>query len=474
MVVYNKASQLAEEFIHQETIEQILEQGKQDSQKPELVRAIIEKAGSFAGLTCLEAITLSYVEDEKLLGEMFDTAKQIKDHIYGQRIVMFAPIYVSDYCVNECAYCGYHASCSMERKQLTMEQLRKEVEVLEKMGHKRLALEAGEDPKHCPIEYILECIKTIYGEKTAAGAGGTGEIRRVNVNIAATTVENYRKLKEAGIGTYILFQETYHKPTYEKYHLKGPKRNYQYHTTAHDRAMEAGIDDVGIGALYGLYDWHFELAGTIFHKEHLEAVFGVGPHTISVPRIRPTAEAAENQYPYAVGDDDFKKLVAIIRMAVPYTGIILSTREEQHYRDAVIDLGVSQVSAGSATGVGGYADGSQPPQFEVADERSPLEVTKNLLRRGYIPSFCTACYGSGRTGDRFMSFAKTGQISNFCQANAILTLKEYSVGYGDEEFQQLTDALIAKEVEKIPNEKVREKTKEYLTRIEQGENNFKW
>lgn len=471
---YNKASHLAEEFIHQETIEQILEQGKEDAKKEQVVRSIIEKAGTFQGLSSLEAITLSYVEDNALLEEMFTVAKKIKEHIYGKRIVMFAPIYVSDYCVNECAYCGYHASCTMPRKQLTMEQLLKEVEVLEKMGHKRLALEAGEDPKHCPIEYILECIKTIYGKKTAAEHGGTGEIRRINVNIAATTVENYRKLKEAGIGTYILFQETYHKPTYEKYHLKGPKRNYEYHTTAHDRAMEAGIDDVGIGALYGLYDWHYELAGTIFHKEHLEAMFGVGPHTISVPRIRPTLGKTESSYPYAVCDDDFKKLVAIIRMAVPYTGIILSTREEQHYRDEVIDLGVSQISAGSATGVGGYADGQQPAQFEVADERTPLEVTKNLLRKGYIPSFCTACYGSGRTGDRFMSFAKTGQISNFCQANAILTLKEYSVGYGDEEFQQLTDALIAQEIEKIPNEKVRVKTKEYLERIEQGENNFKW
>ncbi|MEG0914727.1 MAG: [FeFe] hydrogenase H-cluster radical SAM maturase HydG, partial [Christensenellaceae bacterium] len=363
---YDAKSTMAKEFVNDEKIVHTLEEAKQKAKDRDYIKSIIKKAGEYKGLTFEEASCLSYVEDKELLQQIFEQATEIKKHIYGNRIVMFAPLYLSDYCVNECKYCGYHHSSCMKRKQLTQEELVREIKALEKMGHKRLALETGEDPLNCPLDYVIECIKTIYSVKLDNGA-----IRRVNVNVAATTVQDYKRLKDAGIGTYILFQETYHLPSYEFYHEKGPKRNYEYHTTAHDRAMQAGIDDVGLGVLYGLYDWHYDLVGQLMHAQHLEATFGVGPHTISVPRIRKIDGEVNEQYEHAVCDDDFKKIVAILRLAVPYTGLILSTREGGKFRDEVIRLGVSQISAGSCTGVGGYSGGDQRPQFEVEDHRTP-------------------------------------------------------------------------------------------------------
>lgn len=468
-MAYDRKGMTAAEFMDQDEIERTLAAAKEKAQYKEEVKRIIAKAQEFKGLTHEEASVLSFVTDKELLEEMFAVAMEIKKHIYGNRIVMFAPLYLSDYCVNECRYCGYHHSSCMERKKLTQEEIVQEVKALEKMGHKRLALETGEDPVHNTMEYLLESIKTIYSIHFDNGA-----IRRVNVNIAATTVENYKKLKEAGIGTYILFQETYHKPTYEYQHPKGPKSNYEYHTTAHDRAMEAGIDDVGLGVLYGLYDWHYDLVGQIMHAEHLEAVFGVGPHTLSMLRIRDAGDVKKTDYEHAVSDDDFKKIVAILRMTVPYTGMILSTREGGKFRDSVIKLGISQVSAGSATGVGGYTMGTQQPQFEIEDHRTPIEMTKELIRDGYIPSFCTACYRQGRTGDRFMRLAKTGQISNICQPNALITLKEYATDYGDDEFKRMANELIEQQLKQIPNDTVREKTREYIAKIEAGERDFRF
>ena len=474
-MAYDLKSSKAEEFINDELIVKTLAEAKEKAKDKAYIESLIAKAGEFKGLEAPEVAALSYVEDKELLDKMYKTAETIKNHIYGKRVVIFAPLYISDYCINGCTYCGYSHKHKIKRSRLTDEQLREEVEVLESMGHKRLALEYGEAPVHCDIDYILNSIKVIYDVKKAHG-----EIRRVNVNIAATTVENYKKLKDVGIGTYILFQETYHKPTYEKLHLYGPKSNYEWHTTAHDRAMQAGIDDVGFGALYGLYDWHYDLLGTFFHAAHMEAVFGVGPHTISVPRIKPAIGTAMQDFPYAVPDEDFKKLVAIIRMAVPYTGIIMSTRESQEMRKACLNLGVSQISAGSCTGVGGYsalAKGNtegQVVQFKISDERTPMEILKELLKDGFIPSFCTACYRAGRTGDRFMAMAKDGSISNCCQPNAMVTLKEYAMDYGDDEFKQMADKVINDNLDKITNPKVREKAVEYLAKIEEGERDFRW
>lgn len=468
--MYSAKSLKAEEFISDEEIRETLAYADANKDNVALIDEIIEKAKLRKGLNHREASVLLACEIPEKIQEVYALAEQIKKDFYGNRIVLFAPLYLSNYCVNGCVYCPYHLKNKhIARKKLTQEDIVKEVTALQDMGHKRLAIEAGEDPVNNPIEYILECIKTIYSIKHKNGA-----IRRVNVNIAATTVENYRKLKEAGIGTYILFQETYHKPTYEQQHPKGPKSNYEYHTTAHDRAMEAGIDDVGLGVLYGLYDWHFDLVGQIMHAEHLEAVFGVGPHTISMLRIRDAGDVKKTDYKHAVSDDDYKKIVAIMRMTVPYTGMILSTREGGAYRDSVIELGISQVSAGSATGVGGYTIKTQQPQFEIEDHRTPIEMTKELIKDGYIPSFCTACYRQGRTGDRFMRLAKTGQIGNICQPNALLTLKEYAVDYGDDEFKSMANKLIARQLEEIPNDTVREKAKEYLAKIENGERDFRF
>lgn len=466
----------AEEFIIDEKIREALEKGEILSKDREYVKSLIDKALTHKGLTYDEAAVLLNVDDKELLHEMFKAARKIKEDIYGKRIVLFAPLYVSNYCVNNCEYCGYkHNNKTFKRKKLTMEELKEEVRILESMGHKRLALEAGEDDVNCPLDYILDCIKTIYSLKFE-----NGSIRRINVNIAATTVENYKKLKDAQIGTYILFQETYHKPTYEKLHPSGPKHDYNYHTTAMDRARMAGIDDVGIGVLYGLYDYKYDTVAMIMHAEHLDRETGVGPHTISVPRLRAAEGVDINKYPYIVSDGDFMKIVAVLRMAVPYTGMILSTREEPNFRDKVIALGISQISAGSCTGVGGYSEetrhiqSDEKPQFEVGDHRSPLQIQKSLCDFGYIPSYCTACYRAGRTGDRFMAFAKSGQIHNFCLPNAILTFKEYIIDYGDDELKQKGEDLIEKSLLDIPDENVRAATIEKLKRIEMGERDFRF
>lgn len=472
--MYDPKSMDSNVFIADEEVVETLRQAKCEASDPTRIREILHKAGEFQGLTHREAAVLLEVESPEVIADVFALARKIKEYIYGRRIVMFAPLYLSDYCVNRCSYCGYNNEHCMTRRKLSQEELAEEIRVLQSMGHKRLALEAGEDPRNCPIDYILECVKTIYSLKFDNGA-----IRRVNVNIAATTVEDYQKLKAADIGTYILFQETYHKPTYLEVHKGGPKRNYEWHTEAHDRAMTGGIDDVGLGVLYGLYDWRYDTVAMLMHAEHLEAALGVGPHTLSVPRIRAAEGVSAEQFPHLVSDDDFKKVVAVLRLAVPYTGMILSTREPQGYREEVIALGISQISAGSCTGVGGYAHTGklgfedQKPQFEPEDHRSPMETLKGLLQDGYIPSYCTACYREGRTGDRFMRLAKTGQIGNVCQPNAILTLQEYMEDYADDELRRLGAEAIAREIESIPNPKVRTRVEGYLDRIRSGERDLR-
>ena len=406
--------------------------------------------------------------------EIYALAEQIKKDFYGNRIVMFAPLYLSNYCINGCVYCPYHAKNKhISRKKLSQEEIRREVIALQDMGHKRLALETGEDPVHNPIEYVLESIKTIYSIKHKNGA-----IRRVNVNIAATTVENYRKLKEAGIGTYILFQETYHKESYEKLHPTGPKHDYAYHTEAMDRAMEGGIDDVGIGVLFGLELYRYEFAGLLMHAEHLEAAHGVGPHTISVPRIRRADDIDPDVFDNGIDDDTFAKIVACIRIAVPYTGMIISTRESAACRERVLHLGVSQISGGSKTSVGGYvepeAEDDNSAQFDVSDNRSLDEVVNWLMRLGYIPSFCTACYREGRTGDRFMSLCKSGQIQNCCHPNALMTLKEYLMDYASEDTRKIGLELIEREIPNVPREKTREILERHLKEIEEGQRDFRF
>ena len=413
-------------------------------------------------------------ESPEKVEEIFELARQIKQDFYGNRIVMFAPLYLSNYCVNGCVYCPYHMKNKhIARKKLTQEEIRREVIALQDMGHKRLALETGEDPVNNPIEYVLDSIKTIYSIKHKNGA-----IRRVNVNIAATTVENYRKLKEAGIGTYILFQETYHKESYERLHPTGPKHNYCYHTEAMDRAMEGGIDDVGIGVLFGLELYRYEFAGLLMHAEHLEAVFGVGPHTISVPRIRRADDIDPSTFDNGISDDIFEKIVACIRVAVPYTGMIISTRESKACRERVLRLGVSQISGGSRTSVGGYAE-EEPEeensaQFDVSDNRTLDQVVRWLMELGYIPSFCTACYREGRTGDRFMSLCKSGQIQNCCHPNALMTLKEYLEDYAAPGTKEIGEKLIQAEIGSIPKEKVQEIVRKNLVEIEKGQRDFRF
>jgi 2-iminoacetate synthase len=433
------------------------------------VMRIIDKAALSNGLTPEETAVLLHVEDPVLLERIYSTARGIKEQIYGKRLVFFVPLYISDYCINNCVYCGYRRDNSFGRRKLTMEEIRNEVSVLEEMGHKRIAMECGEDPKHCPIDYVIEAIDTIYSVKQEKGS-----IRRINVNIAATTVENYKRLHNAGIGTYILFQETYHRPTYARVHPSGPKKDYDWHTCAFDRAMAGGIDDVGAGVLFGLYDYRYEVIALLLHALHLEEKCGVGPHTISVPRIRAAGGVTLENFPYLVSDREFKKLVAIIRLAVPYTGMILSTRETAQFRDEVVSVGISQLSAGSCTGVGGYCvekneDGeAQRPQFKVEDNRSLDEVVAGVCNSGYIPSFCTACYRKGRTGDRFMSLAKTGQIQNVCQPNAILTFKEFLLDYADPETKLAGERAIRKHLDLIGDPKVREATLKRLAQLEQG------
>lgn len=479
--MYNSKSDIPEEFINNDEILSALEYGKQNSGNDKMVDEILQKAEKAVGLDYREtAVLINACENENsvhLREKIYAMARKIKERIYGKRIVMFAPLYLSNYCINGCKYCGYHTGSKIARKKLTQEEIAREVKAIEAMGHKRIVIESGEDPVNNTIEYITECMKTIYATKN-----GNGVIRRINVNIAATTVENFRKLKDAGIGTYTLFQETYHRPTYEYLHPFGPKRNYDYHTTAHDRAMEGGIDDVGIGVLFGLYEYKYEVIAMMMHIAHLEAKFGVGPHTISVPRLRQAEGCDFSQYPNIVSDEQFKNIVAVLRLAVPYTGMIISTREEQNFRDEIISLGISQASGGSCTGVGGYAERAKhcceceedTAQFKVSDERSAEEVIKTLMKNGYIPSFCTACYREGRTGDRFMSLAKTGDICNCCLPNALMTLEEYALDYGDDEFKDLTFRLIDKEVKNIENEVTRKKALENIEKIKNGERDFRF
>lgn len=471
--MYNPKSLKAEEFICHEEIVDTLQYAEENKNNLPLIDSILEKARECKGLTHREASVLLACEDESRINIMYDLAEEIKKKFYGNRIVIFAPLYLSNYCVNGCTYCPYHQKNKhIARKKLTQEEVRDEVIALQDMGHKRLAIEAGEDPVNNPIEYILECIHTIYSIKHKNGA-----IRRVNVNIAATTVENYRKLKEAGIGTYILFQETYHKESYEALHPTGPKHNYAYHTEAMDRAMEGGIDDVGLGVLFGLEMYKYEFAGLLMHAEHLEAVHGVGPHTISVPRLKHADDINPDDFDNGISDDIFAKLCALIRIAVPYTGMIISTRENQAVREKVIRLGVSQISGGSRTSVGGYTEVERPTdteQFDVSDQRTLDEVVRWLMEMGYIPSFCTACYREGRTGDRFMSLCKSGQIQNCCHPNALMTLKEYLMDYASEETRKIGEALIQAELQNIPKEKVRDICADHLQKIEEGIRDFRF
>lgn len=472
--MYDVKSKIAEEFINDQEILDSLEYGEKHKNDRELIHQILEKAKGMKGISHKEAAVLLACEDKEVLEHIMTLAKEIKQRFYGNRIVMFAPLYLSNYCVNGCTYCPYHAKNKhIARKQLTQDEIRQEVTALQDMGHKRLALEAGEDPVRNTMDYYMESIETIYGIKHKNGA-----IRRVNINIAATTVENYTRLKDVGIGTYILFQETYNKKSYEELHPTGPKSNYAYHTEAMDRAMEGGVDDVGIGVLFGLNRYRYDFVGLLMHAEHLEAACGVGPHTISVPRICPADDIDVAEFSNAIPDEIFEKIVALIRITVPYTGMIISTRESRRVRERVLQLGVSQISGGSRTSVGGYVapekaeDNSS--QFDVTDTRSLDEVVNWLMKMGFIPSFCTACYREGRTGDRFMSLLKSGQIVNCCQPNALMTLKEYLEDYASPDTRALGETLIEKELEVITNEKVKNTARERLLMISNGERDFRF
>ena len=472
--MYNPKSLQAEEFINHQEILDTLAYSDANKGNTILIKEIIEKAKERKGISHREASVLLACEDEALNQEIFQLAEQIKKDFYGNRIVMFAPLYLSNYCVNGCVYCPYHiVNKHIARKKLTQDEVRKEVIALQDMGHKRLAIEAGEDPVNNPIEYILECIKTIYSVHHK-----NGDIRRVNVNIAATTVENYRKLKDAGIGTYILFQETYHKESYEQLHPTGPKHDYAYHTEAMDRAMEGGIDDVGLGVLFGLELYRYDFAGLLMHAEHLEAAHGVGPHTISVPRIRHADDIDASAFDNGIDDNTFAKIVACLRIAVPYTGMIVSTRESKTCREKVLHLGISQISGGSKTSVGGYYEDEpedcKSEQFDVNDNRTLDEVVQWLMSMDYIPSFCTACYREGRTGDRFMSLCKSGQIQNCCHPNALMTLKEYLEDYASPETEKIGLELIQKELGNIPNPEVRKIVEERLNDIHTGKRDFRF
>lgn len=472
--MYNPKSLMAEEFICDEEIIETLEYADANKDNMELIDQILDKAARKRGLTHREASILLACEDESRVAKTYTLAEQIKKDFYGNRIVMFAPLYLSNYCINGCVYCPYHIKNKhIARKKLTQEEIRREVIALQDMGHKRLAIEAGEDPLNNPIEYILESIRTIYDIKHKNGA-----IRRVNVNIAATTVEEYRMLHDAGIGTYILFQETYNKKGYEELHPYGPKSNYAYHTEAMDRAMQGGIDDVGLGVLFGLQGYRYEFAGLLMHAEHLEALYGVGPHTISVPRVKPADDIDPESFDNGISDDTFAKICALIRISVPYTGMIISTRESKEVREKVLRLGVSQISGGSKTSVGGYYEPEpknvNSEQFDVSDRRTLDEVVKWLMEMNYIPSFCTACYREGRTGDRFMSLCKSGQIQNCCHPNALMTLKEYLMDYAALDTKRIGEALIEAELANVSSDKVREICKENLANIEQGIRDFRF
>ena len=469
--MYSKTEFQDSSFIDDAEILSSLAEAKETAKDAGAVRAILDKARSCNGLTHREAAVLLEIDDPQLEHELYALAKEIKERIYGRRIVLFAPLYVANHCINGCVYCGFHAgNNAMCRKKLTMEEIDQEADAILALGHKRIAMEAGEDPVNIPLDYIIECMKRVYAYKNSRG----DSIRRINVNIAATTVEEYRRLKAAEIGTFILFQETFHRPTYAKMHPKGPKSNYDWHTTALHRAQEGGIDDVGTGVLYGLYDYKYETVAQLLYAESLEKMCGVGPHTISVPRMREAEGVDMEKFPYLPTDEQFLRIIAVIRVATPYTGMILSTRETPETRRRALDLGISQVSAGSCTGIGGYhkeiGQPEQPDtaQFKVSDERTPDEVLTWLCEDGYIPSYCTACYRQGRTGDRFMSLAKSGQIRNICQPNALLTFKEYLIGYGSDHLKELGEKVIAGEVEKIPSDKIKTLTKERLHKLEEG------
>ena len=471
---YDPKSSKAEEFINDQEIRETLAYAEANRNNRELIGRILEKARACKGLSHREALVLLDCELEEEKEKIFALAREIKQKFYGNRIVMFAPLYLSNYCVNGCTYCPYHLKNKhIRRKKLTQEEIAREVIALQDMGHKRLALETGEDPVHNPIEYVLESIRTIYGIKHKNGA-----IRRVNVNIAATTVENYRKLKEAGIGTYILFQETYNKKAYEELHPTGPKHDYAYHTEAMDRAMDGGIDDVGCGVLFGLNLYRYDFVGLLMHAEHLEAAKGVGPHTISVPRIRAADDIDPGTFSNAISDEIFEKIVAVLRIAVPYTGIIISTRESQKARERVLRLGVSQISGGSRTSVGGYVEEEKEEdnsaQFDVSDTRTLDQVVNWLLSLGYIPSFCTACYREGRTGDRFMKLVKSGQIANCCQPNALMTLKEYLEDYASPDTRKKGEKVIQDEIPRIANDKVRAIAVEHLKELHDGKRDFRF
>ena len=473
--MYNPKSTKAEEFIANEEVLATLEYAKNNKNNIELIDKILEKAKLGKGLTHREASVLLDCDNEEKNQEIFELAKKIKQDYYGNRIVLFAPLYLSNYCVNGCVYCPYHAKNKhIPRKKMTQDEIREEVIALQDMGHKRLALEAGEDPKNNPIEYILESINTIYNVKHKNGA-----IRRVNVNIAATTVENYKKLHEAGIGTYILFQETYNKQNYLELHPVGPKHDYNYHTEAMDRAMQGGIDDVGLGVLFGLSTYKYEFAGLLMHAEHLEATFGVGPHTISFPRIKNADDIDSSSFKNGINDEIYLKIIACTRIAVPYTGMIISTRESKNCREKALHLGISQISGASKTSVGGYASGSEEEskntsQFDLSDNRTLDEIVNWLMECGHIPSFCTACYRAGRTGDRFMELCKSKQIQNCCHPNALLTLKEYLEDYASKETKELGERIIEKEINNVPNEKTREILVQYLKKIVDGDRDFRF
>lgn len=469
---YNVKSMVADEFISDAEINETLAYAAAHKNDEALIHALLERAKDCKGLSHREAAVLLECDDAALIQRMYSLAEEIKQRFYGNRIVMFAPLYLSNYCVNGCRYCPYHGqNTHIARKQLSQEEIVREVMALQDMGHKRLALETGEDPERCPIEYVLESIKTIYGIKHKNGA-----IRRVNVNIAATTVENYSKLRDAGIGTYILFQETYHRPTYEYLHPTGPKHNYPYHTEAMDRAMQGGIDDVGCGVLFGLNLYRYDFVGLLMHAEHLEAVHNCGPHTLSVPRVRPADDINPDEFDNGITDDIFAKIIAILRIAVPYTGIIVSTRESEATREAVLPLGVSQISGGSRTSVGGYVEREQEnsAQFEVSDTRTLDEVVNWLLTLGYLPSFCTACYREGRTGDRFMELCKSGQIVNCCHPNALMTLKEYLTDYASDDTRRKGLALIEQQLPLVANPKARAVAENALHEIDAGKRDFRF
>ena len=471
--MYDPKSSKAEEFICHQEILDTLDFANKNKSNEKLIDEILQKAKLRKGLNHREASVLLACDIKNKNDEIFALAEQFKKDFYGNRIVLFAPLYLSNYCVNGCTYCPYHAkNKTMPRKKLTLEEVKKEVIALQDMGHKRLAIEAGEDPVNNPIEYILDCIKTIYSIKHKNGA-----IRRVNVNIAATTVENYKKLADAGIGTYILFQETYNKESYEFLHPTGPKHNYAYHTEAMDRAMEGGIDDVGLGVLFGLESYQYEFAGLLMHAEHLEAKFGVGPHTISFPRLKHASDIDPNAFLHGIDDDIFAKIIACTRISTPYTGMIISTRESQACRQKVIHYGISQISGASRTSVGGYNNTEREhdsEQFDVSDQRTLDEVVRWLMDMNYIPSFCTACYRAGRTGDRFMDLCKKMQILNCCHPNALLTLKEFLIDYASPETKKVGEALIAREINRIKSPKVKDLTERYLSKIENGERDFKF